>query len=38
MLQLEIEYFGCIMSVTKDVNYSGISVTSMRDLCFSEGL
>lgn len=38
MLQPRIEYFGCIMSVAKDFNYSGISVTSMRGLCFLEGL
>ena len=38
VLQLEIENFGCVMSVTKDVNYSGISVIVMEVFYFSEGL
>lgn len=38
VLQLEIESFGCGMSVTEDVNYSGISVIVMEVFYFSEGL
>lgn len=36
--QLEIENVGCVKSVTKDVNYSGISVIVMEVSYLSEGL
>lgn len=38
VLHLEVGNFGCVMSVTKDVNYSGTSVIAMEAFYFSEGL